>query len=279
MLSISSEFSLGWVPPDFNNDESTLVQVMLWYPQDEGTKALPELSGTTRHYLSQCWPSSLSPHSITRPQWVNTGKTIPYYRVTLRPETKWPPFFRWHFQINFLKQKCFHFDSNFTDILRDLQTISQRWITYCQAPNRQQTIVSTVIVYFTGTYMHHLALMSDELSHFHLVPHICVWVSISSGNGLSPLRRQAITKTNAGLLSIGLLGTSFSEIELEFYHLHSWKCIWKCRLPKWRPFCSGGDELIDDKALSGTNDGQIGWLLKVSQRRMNLIKLTINQNQ
>ena len=37
------------------------------------------------------------------------------------------------------------------------------------------------------------------------------WISIGSGNGLSPLRCQAITWTNAGLLSIGLLGTNFSE--------------------------------------------------------------------
>ena len=26
---------------------------------------------------------------------------------------------------------------------------------------------------------------------------------------------------------------------LKFYHFHSRKCIWKCRLPKWRPFCPG----------------------------------------
>ena len=38
------------------------------------------------------------------------------------------------------------------------------------------------------------------------------WVIIGSGNGLSPDRRQAITWTNADLLSIGLLGTYFSEI-------------------------------------------------------------------
>ena len=38
------------------------------------------------------------------------------------------------------------------------------------------------------------------------------WVSIGSGNGLSLLRRQAITWTNAGLLSIGPLGINFSEI-------------------------------------------------------------------
>ena len=34
------------------------------------------------------------------------------------------------------------------------------------------------------------------------------------------------------------------KIELQFYHFHPRKCIWKCRLTKWWPFCPGGDELI-----------------------------------
>ena len=38
------------------------------------------------------------------------------------------------------------------------------------------------------------------------------WVNISSGNGLSPVRRQAITWTDAGSLSIGRLGANFIEI-------------------------------------------------------------------
>ena len=38
------------------------------------------------------------------------------------------------------------------------------------------------------------------------------WVIISSGNSLSPVRCQAITRTNADLLSIGLLGTIYNEI-------------------------------------------------------------------
>ena len=38
------------------------------------------------------------------------------------------------------------------------------------------------------------------------------WVNIGSGNGLLPARHQAITWINAGLLSMGLLGTNFSEI-------------------------------------------------------------------
>ena len=51
-------------------------------------------------------------------------------------------------------------------------------------------------------------------AHLPLVPLICVSKlgHHCSDNGLSPVRRQAITWTNAGLLSIGLLGTSFSEI-------------------------------------------------------------------
>ena len=33
------------------------------------------------------------------------------------------------------------------------------------------------------------------------------------------------------------------KFKAEFYHFHSRKCIWNCRLPKWRPFCPGGEEL------------------------------------
>ena len=40
------------------------------------------------------------------------------------------------------------------------------------------------------------------------------WVSIGSCIALSPVRCQAITWTHAGLLSIGLLGTNFSEIRI-----------------------------------------------------------------
>ena len=44
---------------DLTDDKSTLVQVMAWCRQ------------ATSHYLSQCWPRSMSPHGVTRPQWVN----------------------------------------------------------------------------------------------------------------------------------------------------------------------------------------------------------------
>ena len=30
------------------------------------------------------------------------------------------------------------------------------------------------------------------------------------------------------------------SVKSEFYHFHSRKCIWKCRLPIWQTFCPGG---------------------------------------
>ena len=38
------------------------------------------------------------------------------------------------------------------------------------------------------------------------------WIIIDSGNGLAPVRCQAIARPNADLLSLGLSGTNFSEI-------------------------------------------------------------------
>ena len=38
------------------------------------------------------------------------------------------------------------------------------------------------------------------------------------------------------------------KFESKYKTFHSWKCTWKCRLPKWRPFCSGEDEFSIDWA-------------------------------
>ena len=60
---ISYEIVLRWMPLDFADDKSTLVQVMAWCHQ------------ATSHYLSQCWPRSVLPYGVTRPQWVNVKNT------------------------------------------------------------------------------------------------------------------------------------------------------------------------------------------------------------
>ena len=69
------------------------------------------------------------------------------------------------------------------------------------------------------------------------------WLSISSDNGLAPIRHQAIILTNAGLLSIGPLGTNFSEIWIKICNFSFTKNHLKISSAKWRPFCPGGDEL------------------------------------
>ena len=57
---ITCELALRWMLLDITDDKSTLVQVMAWCHQ------------ATSHYLSQCWPRSLSPYGVTRPKWINT---------------------------------------------------------------------------------------------------------------------------------------------------------------------------------------------------------------
>ena len=77
------------------------------------------------------------------------------------------------------------------------------------------------------------------------VPHICAsvnWASIGPGNGLSPVRRQAITWTNTDLLSIGPLGTNYRGIGFRIQNCSFMKMHMKTSSSKLRPFCPGGDE-------------------------------------
>ena len=82
--NISCEIARRWMWLDLTDEESTLVQVMAWCRQ------------ATSHYLSQCWPSSMSLYNVTRPQWVNT----------LRPKND-----TWHFADDIFKcallRNCF----------------------------------------------------------------------------------------------------------------------------------------------------------------------------
>ena len=59
---ISCEIALIWMSLYFTDDQWTLVHVMAWCRQ------------AASHYLIQCWPRSLSPYGVTRPQWVE--KTV-----------------------------------------------------------------------------------------------------------------------------------------------------------------------------------------------------------
>ena len=86
-----------------------------------------------------------------------------------------------------------------------------------------------------------------ELTHWGRVTHRCVGnlTIIGSDNGLSPGRRQAITWTNVWILSIGPLGTNFSEILIEIHTFSFKKIHLKMSSGKWRPFCLGLNVLRD----------------------------------
>ena len=60
IFTSSKDNALRWMPRDLT-DRSTLVLAMAWCRQ------------ATSHYLSQCWPSSMLPYGVTRPQWVNSS--------------------------------------------------------------------------------------------------------------------------------------------------------------------------------------------------------------
>ena len=78
-----------------------------------------------------------------------------------------------------------------------------------------------------------------ELTH---LPLCCIYalmnqMSIGSDNSLSPIRRQAIIQTIAGLLSIGPSGTNFSGILIKMKNFSFMKMHLKISSAKWRPFC------------------------------------------
>ena len=62
---------------------------------------------------------------------------------------------------------------------------------------------------------------------------------IVSDNGLLPGRRQAIIWTNAGILSIGPLGTNFSKVFIGIYIFSFTKMHLKISSGNWRLFCLG----------------------------------------
>ena len=92
-------------------------------------------------------------------------------------------------------------------------------------------------------------LLSEQrlgLTHWGRVTHICVsdQTIIGSDNALSPDRRQAIIRTNAGILLIDPLGTNFNEILIEIHIFSLKKIHLKMSSGKWRPFCPGLNVLI-----------------------------------
>ena len=78
------------------------------------------------------------------------------------------------------------------------------------------------------------------LTHWGPVTFICVsnLTILSSDNGLSPGRRQAIIWSNAGKVLLGPLGINFSDILIEFHTFSFKKMHLKSACAKLQPFVS-----------------------------------------
>ena len=86
------------------------------------------------------------------------------------------------------------------------------------------------------------------------VTHICVGnlTIIGSDNGLSPGQRQAIIRTNAGVVLIGPLGRNFNEILIEICTFSFKEMHLKMSSGKWRPSCLGLNVLRTNSYFSST---------------------------
>ena len=101
------------------------------------------------------------------------------------------------------------------------------------------------------------AKFSIQLTHWGRVTHICVGklTIIGSDDGLPPGRRQAIIWTNAGILSIVLLGINLSEILIRVHKFQFNKMHLKMSSGKWRPFCLGLNVLSVASVLAWRHNG------------------------
>ena len=149
------------MPQDTTDDKSTLVQVMAWCRQ------------ATSHYLSQCWPRSMSPNGVTMPQWVKpitwvcldfgaTNETLhliqvhnslasKFHRLSEEPETKC-----YSFTINPFQLLKFH--QNFS--IKPIGTISKQKhnFNHFECPHLQWNTIPLI-------YSCHFCQFSSILRH------------------------------------------------------------------------------------------------------------------
>ena len=85
------------------------------------------------------------------------------------------------------------------------------------------------------------------------------WVIADFGNDLSPVRRQAITRTNTDSLSIGTPGTNVNEIWIKIQQFSFKKTYLKISSVKWQSCCLGLNvSILSAGATPGT--AWMGWL-------------------
>ena len=143
----------------------------------------------TSHYLSQCWPRSLSPYGVTRPQWVNSvmWEYSNLFTKSVKHSLEWdgikPCWFPW--SLTYILACCL-FGNTFTSA----RTTDQWWA--------EHDVIHIIIYWINCVRKNHLpwAAMFETPSICELTE---TKATIGSGNGLSLVQHQAISWTNAGI--------------------------------------------------------------------------------
>ena len=118
---ISCEIALIWMSLDFTDGQSTLVEVMACCRQATSLAA-------ASHYLSQCWPKSLSPNVVTWPKWVNNIPQDWFSFNTLRPRQNGRHFADNVLKCNFLNESYeFRLKFYWSLLIRVKLTIFHHW--------------------------------------------------------------------------------------------------------------------------------------------------------
>ena len=124
------------------------------------------------------------------------------------------------------------------------------WVCQCQCLCQCLYISKIQYVHLVGCIMSSLWVLQDMSSFINSSPLSAAYMHWSTWSplvqvmacrlfGTKPLPEPMLTYSQ--LDSWEYISVKF---ESQFYHFHSRKCIWKCRLPKWWPFCPGGDGVI-----------------------------------
>ena len=122
---------------------------------------------------------------------------------------------------------------------------------------------SNLVIWIGNAYVTVAKLISPECRIYALVN----WVSVGSDNGLAPF---AIIQTNAGLLSIGPLGTNLCEILIKIHKFSPLNMHLKMSFAKWRPLPNQIKLLLTDYTVYRNVHSQIQLIIHMdSQKRVN----------
>ena len=171
---------------DFTDDQSTLVQVVAWCHQ------------ATSHYLSQCWPRSLSPYGVTRPQWVKCSthwhwnKMAAIFQKTFSNTLSWMKIkeFQFNFHWDLFQRVWLTTAGNISaiptlnaliSIIWSLFELSLYFYTYFECIDEHYMIALWVVTIFLYLHwMHWWALYDRSLScHYISIPTLNALMSIT----------------------------------------------------------------------------------------------------